>query len=134
MRQQLELARRVMETTTAVRTHNGRANSAIGVTDLLTETEGVKRRMGLLRGLVAAAMTGTHEAELSEAMWNAEGLRVSRPSVAVQALSSAEVEQLDAELRQTQREFFALSDRIAECNVAKITLELPADLAAQVTG
>lgn len=111
----------------------GAENQARGINAMLAELEAHNRAIGLLKNVLASTTAkAISPAELAEYKpLNASALHAS---IAVTVMSPEQVQDLAERLAKTQRDAFALSDRIAEANAKPFTLELPDDIAAVVTG
>lgn len=112
----------------------GRANVEAGVHDLLAEQDALNRRLQALRSLLdCRPMTAIEPCALADylAMGKSEGaMRASMVTVATmpaQALAT-----IRAEAAALEKTLYALSDRIAERNLTRITVSIDAQLAHDI--
>lgn len=119
-----------------VRAAVGRANATTGVSDLLAEQEAIARRIKLLRDILGAS---------SAIAIQPEELATYRPltqardvysrgetGVPVTLLPTEVRAGLEADLNALQKQQYAVSDRVADANAARIELDLPDELAADL--
>jgi hypothetical protein len=120
---------------TGVRSAIGRANVAAGVSDLLANQEGLKRRFALLKEFAKEA--GANELQ-------PEQLKEYRPlapkergfavdsGVSVSPVTPAQRLEFEATTARIQKELFALSDKLADLNAYKITIAVPESVANEL--
>lgn len=108
----------------ALRAAVGKANAATGVSDLLTTVERNKRLVGLCEALMAVAPTAnTLSTEALSARPIGEHVK-DYGSVAVSALTSAQIEPYAKAKEALERENFALNDQLADLNAGKVSFEV----------
>lgn len=120
---------------TALRAAIGHENEARGISAMLAELDGVNRLLGARKELLNNVKeNGLAPGELATYKPISPNERGLLGGVTVQVLQAAHREQLEASQAALQRQSFALSDRIAEANAARFSVELSDDIVAEVTG
>lgn len=119
----------------SVRTRIGQENETRGISGMLAELEGLNRLISQRKELLAYAKEDSLSiAELSDYRQFGTGESPSPYGVQVRMLSDAARSQLEEAIAVAQREAYALSDRIAEANARRMSLELDDAIAQEVTG
>lgn len=118
----------------ALRTAIGRANVEAGIHDLLTEQDGLNRRLQVLRTLVdCRPMMAIDPLDLSnhQVLSKNDGVRPV-VTVIVSSMSAEMLAAVQDEIGAIEKGLYALSDRIAERNLTKIAVSIDAQLAQDI--
>lgn len=126
--------RRWLEAFASVREQIGLANARVGINGLLAQMDAHRRVVA-----VYSTVVGSTEANQTAAADIANGT-IEVPLSSTSAYESLSLTPLSVEvsatlakdLKDLQKEAFAMADRLAELNATKIELTLPADIAEQV--
>lgn len=112
----------------------GRANVEAGVHDLLSEQDALNRRLQALRSVVdcrpMTAIDPLAMANYQPIVRNEGALRASMVTVAT--MSSETLDRIQAEIADLEKALYALSDRIAERNLTRITISIDSQLAEDI--
>jgi hypothetical protein len=130
-----EQAERYLRIHGDVRAVIGRENQSRGINGLLAQQETVNRVVAHLKGILEhAKASGIAPAELSAYKPLNPDSRYSTGNITVVVVSAEQRTALEDRIKKLQREAFQLSDKVAEANAPRLTLELDDDIAAEVTG
>ncbi len=118
-----------------LRARIGRENEARGINAMLAELDGVNRILGQKKAVLEQAKDdGITPDELAAYKPLAGAERSLMMGVTVRVLDDAVRERLAADVAALQKQAFSLSDRIAEANAQRMSIELDDVLAAEVIG
>lgn len=120
----------------ALRSAIGRANASAGVSDGLAEQEMISRRLKLLRGIVAGssarAIAPEDLADYRPLTTVKEVYGHRETGVEVTLLTLQAREELEAEIERLQKRAYKISDKVADANAAKVEIDLPDELVAEL--
>ena len=112
----------------------GAANLESGVSHLLAEQEGLSRRIALMKSILAKPSNAISLDALPDYKPFGEQNSFARVTgIQVSTLPTEISNDLAIELTKLQTQAFALSDKMADANASRISLELP-DNIAEVLG
>ena len=124
----------LLDIMTEIRTKVGAANVESGVSHLLAEQEGLSRRIALMKSILAKPSNAISLDALPDYKPFGEQNSFARVTgIQVSTLPTEISNDLATELTKLQTQAFALSDKMADANASRISLELP-DNIAEVLG
>lgn len=129
-------AERFSQALAKLRAAISKENEARGISEQLARLEAINRVIALKKGMVTAAdQEGISiDALASYTPLGSGGSITSTPWIDVVVLDRQAREKIEADLKQLQKEAFALSDQIAEANAKRFTIEFEEEVTAEVTG
>lgn len=110
-----------------------KANTDFGVSELLGQQEMLSRNCGLLKQLLTDVdVNAVAPSQLKDVRIPANPDRYRDPDIIVTLLTAADRAKLEADMVTLKKEMFVVSDKIADANANKITIELDEAIAADL--
>ncbi len=118
----------------ALRARIGRENEARGINAMLAELDGVNRILAQKKAVLEQAKDDGITPDELVAYKPLTGERSLMMGITVRVLSTEARDSLAADVAALQKQAFSLSDRIAEANAQRMSVEMDDVLAAEVIG
>lgn len=118
----------------SVRSTIGMENASRGISNLMAELDATNRILAVQKDLLTASKSMAVQAsDLLETQAQSNDASRVGYYVSVRVLTESDRQALELEVAALQREAYSLSDRIAEANAARVTLELADEMVKEVT-